>query len=131
MTETTSCRSPRLEPCLRLSPHTAQHLQIVLSFCSVTIGAEYLKILDTICILGIFEPDARFDVIHMDLAGMEWGASTFTVGAIHRTNSALVGKDFLPQIHLSVPVFIAAPEAFEYEQFFSYDGFSGGVGIMP
>jgi hypothetical protein len=26
MTETTSCRSPRLAPCMRLSPHTAQHL---------------------------------------------------------------------------------------------------------
>src|SRR2546426_3259016 len=26
MTETTSCRSPRLAPCVRLSPHTAQHL---------------------------------------------------------------------------------------------------------
>jgi hypothetical protein len=26
ITETTSCRSPRLAPCVRLSPHTAQHL---------------------------------------------------------------------------------------------------------
>ena len=33
MTETTSCRSPRLEPCVRLSPHTAQHLG---SFLDVT-----------------------------------------------------------------------------------------------
>jgi hypothetical protein len=33
---------PRLEPCLRLLPHTAQHFQISLGLCSVANGAEYL-----------------------------------------------------------------------------------------
>src|SRR2546427_7350418 len=39
----TSPHLSRLEPCLRLSPHTAQHFQISLSFRSVVFGAEYLK----------------------------------------------------------------------------------------
>ncbi len=33
---------PRLEPDLRLSSHPAQHFQISLGLCSVTIGTEYL-----------------------------------------------------------------------------------------
>ena len=43
--------APRLEPCLRLSPHTAQHLQIRLGLSSVTCGAEDLHVVHAICIL--------------------------------------------------------------------------------
>jgi hypothetical protein len=100
-------------------------------FGELDLPARYRYTTDTICILGIFEPDARFDVIHMDLAGMEWGSSTFTVGSIHCTNGSLASYDFFSDVHPCVPVFISAPEAFEYEQFFSYDGFFCGVGVVP
>src|SRR5216683_6242402 len=43
---------PRLEPDLRLSPHPAQHPEIVLGLCSVTIGADNLDIAYAVCILG-------------------------------------------------------------------------------
>src|SRR5713101_6844455 len=35
---------PRLEPDLRLSPHPAQHLEIVLGLCSVTITEQAVKV---------------------------------------------------------------------------------------
>ena len=55
----------RLEPCLRLLPHTAQHFQISLSLSSVTFGAEYLHVFHAVCVLLVFEPCIGLDVINL------------------------------------------------------------------
>jgi hypothetical protein len=87
---------PRLEPDLRLSPHPAQHPEIVLSLCSVTIGADNLDIAYAVCILGIFEPGAGYDVITMHLAGMEWDSLALTIGAIDCAHGPFERDGFIP-----------------------------------
>src|SRR5713101_1703280 len=87
---------PRLEPDLRLSPHPAQHPEIVLSLCSVTIGADNLDIAYAVCILGIFEPGAGYDVITMNLAGMEWDSLALTIGAIDCAHGPFERDGFIP-----------------------------------
>src|SRR5712691_8989997 len=52
-----------------LSPHPAQHLQISLGLRSVTKGAEYLQVGETICIPGTFELCARLYMIYFYLTG--------------------------------------------------------------
>src|SRR4030095_6338171 len=59
-------------PCVTwrtLSPHTAQHFQISLRFCSVVFGAEYLKVFQAVCILWSFEPCIGFDVVNLYFPG--------------------------------------------------------------
>src|SRR2546429_146028 len=87
---------PRLEPDLRLSPHPAQHPEILLGLCSVTIGADNLYIAYTVCILGIFEPGAGYDVITIHLAGMEWDSLALAIGAIDCTNGPFERDGFIP-----------------------------------
>ncbi len=55
----------------------------------MTVGADYLEVIHVICILWVFEPFARFDVIYFNFAWMEWDSSTFAVEAIDCTNGSL------------------------------------------
>src|SRR5438876_1591153 len=94
----TSPHLPRLEPCLRLLPHTAQHFQISLSFCSVVFGAEYLKVFQAVCILWSFEPCIGFDVVNLYFPWVESFLAPCTDGA--------VPEEYLfPQVSLSWPAF--------------------------
>src|SRR2546428_13131350 len=121
MTETTSCRSPRLEPDVRLSPHPAQHPEIVLSLCSVTIGADNLAIAYVVCILGIFEPGAGYDVITMNLSGMARDSLTIAIGAIACAPGPFERDGFIPIVHPSLIGFMTAPSPFIHEKFLAFD----------
>src|SRR4029453_13159637 len=90
--------APRLEPCLRLSPHTAQHFQISLSFCSVVFGAEYLKVFQAVCILWSFEPCIGFDVVNLYFPWVACFLAPCTDGAVPE-------EDLFPQVSLSWPAF--------------------------
>ena len=79
-----------------LSPHPAQHPEIVLGLCSVTIGADNLDIAYAVCILGIFEPGAGYDVITMHLAGMEWDSLALAIGAIDCAHGPCERDGFIP-----------------------------------
>src|SRR2546428_12468065 len=87
---------PRLEPDLRLSPHPAQHPEIILGLCSVTISADNLDIAYAVCILGIFEPGAGYDVITMHLAGMERDSLALAIGAIDCAHGPFERDGFIP-----------------------------------
>src|SRR2546430_4322004 len=126
----TSPHLPRLEPCLRLSPHTAQHFQISLSFCSVVFGAEYLKVFQAVCILWSFEPCIGFDVVNLYFPWVESFLAPCTDGA--------VPEEYLfPQVSLSWPAFasvdvVIAEKAFSLHAFlFFFDLILLGVGVVP
>ena len=76
---------PRLEPCLRLSPHTAQHFQISLGLCSVAWSTDGLEVVHAISLLKGFELCAKYDVIHLYFAGMEWLSLAETIWALDCT----------------------------------------------
>ena len=50
---------------LSVLPHTAQHFQISLSFCSVVFCAEDLQVFQAVCILWSFEPCIGCDVVNL------------------------------------------------------------------
>src|SRR4029450_6664642 len=122
--------APRLEPCLRLSPHTAQHFRISLGLSSVTFGAEYLYVFHTVCILRVFEPRALFDVINLYFPSVEF----FLAPCADR---AVPENDFVSQVSPSWPAFsgvdvVIAEKAFSLDAFlFFFDFIFLGVGVMP
>jgi hypothetical protein len=122
--------APRLEPCLRLSPHTAQHFRISLGLSSVTFGAEYLYVFHTVCILRVFEPRTLFDVINLYFPWVEF----FLAPCADR---AVPENDFVSQVSPSWPAFsgvdvVIAEKAFSLDAFlFFFDLILLGVGVVP
>src|SRR6266571_5613991 len=89
---------PRLEPCLRLSPHTAQHFQISLGLSSVAFGAEYLHVVRAVCILWSFELCIWLDMVNLYFPWVECFLAPCTDGTIPE-------KYFISQVYLPRPVF--------------------------
>jgi len=83
-----------------------------------------LEALHAISLRGVFEPSARYDVVDFYLAGMEGCPTCMACGAFEE-------KDFFSQIAPPSPVFVAEPETFIPEEFFSYDCLLCGIGVVP
>src|SRR5215471_8717145 len=138
MTETTSCRSPRLAPDVRLSPHPAQHFQIGLSLSSVAWCAGNLEVLHAICLRWVFELRARYNVVYNYLAWMEWLSFTLTVWFLYGTDRSFEEDCLFSQIPPSLPAFLPMPDLVVCEETFVFntclfllDFFWFGVGVVP
>jgi hypothetical protein len=80
----------------------------------VVFGAEYLLIFQEVCICEIFEPYAKFDVVHLYLA---WVECLLT----DRTYWSVPKKDFFSDVHSSLPACVPDPDSVVGEEAFSFD----------
>ena len=89
---------PRLEPDVPLLGHPAQHFPISLRLCSVAWCTHGLEVIHAISLRWVFERSARFDMVNLYLAGMEWLAWAKTCGALDGTARAFEQYHFFSHV---------------------------------
>ena len=123
--EGTSPHPPRENRTCDSSPHTAQGSQIGLSFNSVTVVAEYLVVIQVVCLQWVFELCAKYDMVSEYFACMECTLA-------HCAYRAISQEYCFPDIHMSLPPsFISGPECLIGEYEFSSDAPFDRVGVIP
>ena len=86
--------------------------------------AEYLVIIQVVCLPWVFELCAKYDVVCVYFAFMECFPTCSAYGAISQ-------EYFFPDIHAILPSFISGPEGFIREYEFSFDTPFDRIGVIP